>query len=168
LEGYNFPDGWPAPSEHLTEVGRISVLFGMLESSVNLSISKLSGYDGALDWRSAVVTAHSNFKQRIDILETLCHELKDDYSHLSNYLQVIKIIRKVQRLRNKYAHNAMSVNPESGIVETSYLSARGKMKPVVEEVTIHELREVSAQIHIAMIDLHLLITQVKYEPIWER
>lgn len=164
---YKLPDNWPVPNEYLLELGRISMLFGLLESQVNVSISKLSGYDSALDWRSAVSTAHANFKQRVDILETLCHELHDEYPALVGYEAVIKNIKSVQNGRNKYAHNTMGFNENSGNVELSSLSARGKLKPKIENVSIHDLRDLVAKIHQTQLDLHHLITGARYDPVWE-
>lgn len=167
---HKLPEDWPLPVQYLTELGRISTLFGALESAVNLSISKLTGYQGVLDWRSAVVTAHANFKQRVDILETLCHELHDEgnYVHLKNYKKVLDSIKQVQAKRNRYAHNSLSFDCESGYVTSSSLSARGKLLPRVDRVSLDEMKELSAQIHLAMLSLHELITQMKYPPIWEK
>jgi len=80
---YNLPNNWPAPNQHLIELGRIMALWGILESNVNLAISKLAGYEAIMDWRAAILTAHSNFNQRVDILATLCDELQKDFKHLS-------------------------------------------------------------------------------------
>lgn len=167
---YQLPDDWPLPSQYLIELGRITSLFSSLESAVNISISKLSGYQGTLDWRSAVVTAHANFKQRIDILETLCHELHDEnnYHHLKNYKNVLENIKQVQLMRNRYMHNTLLFDSESDHVTVSSLSARGKLLPRVDSITIEELRKLSAQIHLVMLDLHELLTQKKYSPIWEK
>lgn len=152
----------------MVELGRITALFGNLESNVNLSISKLAGYEGTLDWRASVLTAHSNFKQRVDILSTLCDELQHEYVHLSGYKKVVEKIKKVQIKRNKYSHNSIYLNEETGKVITCSLSARGKLKTNVEVVQLKELRQISAQIHEVMLDLHHLITKVRYPPMWER
>lgn len=165
---YEFPERWPLPEQYLTELGRVSVLFGALESNVNIAISKLAGYDGVFDWRSAVVTAHANFKQRVDILETLCHELHDEHPQLKNYRAVLKKIKQVQVERNRFMHNSLSFDPEAGEVKASSLSARGQMKPRVETVAIAQMRKLSAEIHMVMLNLHELITQAKYPPVWER
>lgn len=167
---YQLPKDWPLPSEYLTELGRITTLFGVLESAVNLSISKLAGYEGVLDWRSAVVTAHANFKQRIDILETLCHELHDEgnYEHLKSYKAVLEHIKQVQLKRNRFAHNQLCFDTQSGSVTSSSLSARGKLQPRVDQISLEEMKELSAQIHLAVLSLHELITQKRYSPIWEK
>lgn len=156
------PKDWPLPNEILLELGRISVLYQQLESYINFAISKLSGYSGSLDWRSAIVTAHANTKQRIEILETLCHELKEEYPQLSNYEKVIKSIKSVQSGRNKYAHNTISVNEETNHLELTSLRARGKLKPIHESVSLHNLKDLSARIHTTQLDLHQLITGVSY------
>ena len=70
-----FSKNFPAPEEYLTELGRITALWGALEQSVNNTINFLSGLEVQDHWRVAVLTAHSNFKQRVDIIDTLCNEL---------------------------------------------------------------------------------------------
>lgn len=162
------PENWPLPEAYLLEMGRIFALWGSLESSINLAISKLAGYEGTLDWRAAVLTAHSNFQQRVDVLTTFCEQLQHDYQHLSEYKSVVEKIRKVQMRRNQYAHSSIYLNEESGKVQTSSLSARGKLKTKIQEVNLEELKQVSADIHEAMLDIHHLITQVRYLPIWNR
>lgn len=164
----NLPDNWPLPNEFLVELGRISVLFSLLESNVNVAISKLSGYEGILDWRSAVTTAHANFKQRIEILETMLHELHDEHPNLDGYLRIIKSLKSVQAGRNKYSHNTMGVSESSEKVELSSLSARGKLKPSLETVSIDDLKDLAARIHVVHLDLHELITGSKYPPVWEK
>ena len=168
MSKYDFPNNWPAPNEYLIEMGRIMSLWGCLESNINLAISKLAGYEATMDWRAAVLTAHSNFNQRVDILATLCDELQKEFEHLSKYKPVIDKIRKVQAQRNKYAHNSIFLNEESQKVETASMTARGKLKTKIEQVSIDDLRQVSADIHMAMLALHKLITQKEYPPIWER
>ena len=165
---YEFPNAWPLPDEYLIELGRISTLFSSLDATVNVSISSLSGYQETLDWRSAVLTAHANFKQRLDILETLCHALHFDFPHLTGYDEVIKKIKKAQTGRNKFAHQTLVYDPDSEKVTASSLSARGQIKPTVKTVTVKQLREISAQIHLAILALHELVTKARITPVWER
>lgn len=100
-----FPENFPAPDEHLLELGRITALWGSLEKSVNTAINYLSGIQPEARWRVSVLTAHSNFKQRVDIIETLCNELQGTYPNLSMYPETIKLIIKAQGMRNNYLHN---------------------------------------------------------------
>lgn len=165
---HKFPDAWPLPEPYLVELGRISTLFVGLETGVEIAISKLMGYEELLDWRSVIVTAHANMKQRIDILETLCHEFSDEYRNLDKYSEVIKKIRKAQVGRNRYLHNALSYAKEDNTVELLSVSARGTLNPQVEQISIKDLLAVSAIIHEATVDLQELITSVKHPYIWSR
>lgn len=168
MNKYNFPENWPAPNEYMLELGRISVLWGSLEQSVNLAISKLAGYEAIYDYRAAILTAHSNFKQRVDIISTLCEQLEKEHPHLKSYKKVINKIESAQNGRNKFMHNGISVNEETGKVETARLTARGKLQTKIEEVNLSDLEKVTANIHEAMLALHGLITKAIYPPIWER
>jgi len=162
------PENWPAPNEFLLELGRISALWGSLEDTVNLAISKFAGYDAIYDYRSAIMTAHANFKQRIDMLGALCDQLKEEHPHLIAHNEVISLINKAQAKRNKFMHNAIIYKEETKRVEIAYLSARGKLKTSIEEVTLVDLKEVSASIHVAMCAITGLVAQKKIYPLWER
>jgi hypothetical protein len=162
------PDDWPAPNEHLLELGRISALWGSLENSVNLAISKFAGYQAIYDFRAAIMTAHANFKQRVDMLGALCDQLKDDCPHLQSHEKVISLIINAQTKRNKYMHNGIYYNEETKRVEIATLTARGKLKTTIDAVTVADLQEVSATIHEAMCALHNLLTQKEIKPIWKR
>ncbi len=163
-----FPENFPAPDEYLTELGRVTALWGILEQSVNLNINYLSGLEPRDHWRVAVLTAHSNFNQRVDIIDTLCSELQKQFPNLSSYSETTKIIRSAQKQRNQFLHNGIAINEETGKVQTSSLSARGSLKTQTRDVTIEELKELSGKIHLAMLSLHGLITGKYYPPVWER
>ena len=123
-----FDENWPLLEEYLVELGRIFSLWGSLEANLNIAITKLLGYDEILDWRGLIVTAHSNFKQRLDVFSSLCEELHKDYPHLSDYLTVLKTLEKASRARNKYAHNGMHFDPSENAVVLPSASARGRLK----------------------------------------
>jgi len=164
----DFDENWPAPKEYLYEVGRMTVVWGTLESSVNLAISKLAGYETPLDFRAVILVAHSNFQQRVNIISTLCEQLAPEYPSLRGYKKVISKIEAAQKGRNKYAHNAIFLNEETGKVNVSYASARGPLKTSVEIVHINDIKEVSAKIHEAMCALQSLVTGHQLSPMWER
>lgn len=161
-------DNWPAPNEYLLELGRITALWGSLEHSVNAAISKFAGYEAVYDFRAAIMTAHANFKQRLDILGSLCDQLKNEYPHLKAYEKTISLIVKAQNRRNKYMHNGIFYNEQTKQVEIASLSARGKLKTNVERVTVEDLQATSAAIHEALCALYGLVTQHMVKPMWER
>lgn len=143
-------------------------IWGTLESGVNVAISKLAGYELPLDFRALILVAHSNFQQRVHIIGALCEQLAPEYPHLASYKAVIKKIESAQRSRNKYAHNAVVTNDETGQVEVSFASARGTLKTSVEIVRVNDIKEVTAKIHEAMCALHSLVTGHQIKPMWER
>ena len=143
-------------------------VWGTLESSVNVAISKLAGYESPLDFRALILVAHSNFQQRVHIIGALCEQLSPEYPGLASYKAVIEKIESAQRSRNKYAHNAVVTNDETGQVEVSFASARGTLKTSVEIVHVNDIKEVTAKIHEAMCTLHSLVTGHPIKPMWER
>lgn len=163
----DFENGWPLQDDFLLELGRMTALWPSIESNVNLAIGKLMGYSQLMDYRSVIVLAHSNFQQRVDILSSLCEQLEPEYPSLKEYKSVLKLINGAQKGRNKFAHNAISVN-EDGDVVVCYASARGTLKTTVEIVRLNDIREVTAKIHESCCALHTLITGKPLKPIWER
>jgi hypothetical protein len=161
-------DNWPLPNEYLIELGRISSLWGVLESTVNLCINMLAGYESAYDYRAAIMLAHANFKQRADILETLLEQRSKEHKNLQGYEDAIKIISRSQKGRNKFMHNILGFNPETGKVQFSSMSARGSLKTNTEIIYLQQLKEVSAVIHEATCALYSLVIQHETKPIWDR
>ncbi len=164
----NLKDNWPLPNEYMIELGRISSLYGVLENVVNIGISKLAGYSGTYDYRSAIMLAHSNFQQRVDILATLFERTVSEYPELRGYEKVIKLIKRAQKGRNKFMHSNLGCDPDSGKVQLSSMSARGSLKTTIETVYIKELVEISAVTHEATCALHTIITGHEIKPLWEQ
>jgi hypothetical protein len=168
MSRHAFKNNWPAPDAHLLELGRMTSLWGTLESAVNVAISKLAGYQTPLDYRALILVAHSNFQQRIHIISTLCEQLALEYQHLASYKATIEKIEAAQKARNKYAHNAVVTDEETGKVMVSYASARGTLKTSVEVVHLNDIKEATAKIHEASCALHSLVTGQQLKPMWER
>ncbi|TKB05548.1 hypothetical protein [Desulforhopalus sp. IMCC35007] len=163
----HFPENFPVPDEFLIELGRATALWGTLEKTVDHTINYLSGLEPHDHWRVAVLTAHSNFKQKVDIIDTLCSELQKQYPNLSSYRETTKLVRSSQKKRNHFFHNGIGFDEETGKVMTSSLSARGTFKTQVRDVNISELREFAGKIHESLLSLHGLITGKYYPPVWE-
>lgn len=163
----DFPPNFPLPEEYLLELGRIFALWGSLEAIVNQAIVKLSGIREESEWRISVLTAHSSFQQRLDVINTLCDQLKLEHPNLASSREAMNAAQKAQILRNHYAHNQLFPN-DDGTVSSAKISARGKLKLSVTPVKVDDLSKVSADIHLALIAIHKLVTGVEYAPVWER
>ena len=168
MERLDFKDDWPMPNDFMLEIGRLSATWGALESTVNIAIGKLSGFEEPYDYRVAILLAHANFKQRVDILETLFEQGSKEHNKLQNYEPVIKVIKNAQTGRNKFIHGVLSFNEDKDRMELTRFSARGKMKVSIDPVSINDIKEVTAKNHEAMCQLYSIITGVKTLPIWER
>jgi hypothetical protein len=165
---FEFPDDWPAPDEYLLELGRMTSIWGTLESNMNLAISLLAGYETVLDYRALILVTHSNFKQKVDIVSTLCEQLAPANENLRNYKSVVSKLQSAQKSRNKFAHNSIYKDQETGKVQITYASARGSFKAKIEAVNLNDIKEVTAKIHEASCALHSLITGKELKPMWER
>lgn len=159
---------WPLPEEFLIEIGRLSALWGSLEGALNFSIGKLSGFDDLSDPIPFILTVHSSFPQRLDILGALCEQRLAGYPHLKSYKEIISKIKAAQALRNRYVHNVISKNPDTGKFELAVGSARQSLKTSITEVTVADIHKACQEVHLAGLALHELITQKKYRPVWER
>jgi len=87
---------------------------------------------------------------------------------LDSYKNVVEKIESAQKSRNKYAHNAVVTNDETGRVEISFASARGTLKTSVETVHLNDIKEASAKIHEATCALHSIVTGHQIKPVWAR
>lgn len=167
VSALNFVD-WPLPENHLAELGRLSALWSILEGQLDVCLGKVAGFDELSDPRPFILLKHSSFPQKVDSLAALCEQLGPSCPHLAGYATTIGRLRSAQTLRNRFAHNGMAINPESGHVEMAVGSARGKLKTRVERVTLADIRRASMEVHCAMLDLHALVTGKVYPPRWER
>ena len=146
----------------------MTILWGSLESTCVVALGKLAGYSDTLDVRIIILTAHANFQQRVDAISALCENLAPDFPGLADYEQVVKQLKAAQRTRNKFAHNPITLNEETGDINITYATARGSLKLHLEPVYLNDIKEASAKIHEAICSLHSLISGTKTVPLWER
>ncbi|WP_461520323.1 hypothetical protein [Porticoccus sp.] len=153
----DFITNLPVPDEYLIELGKITVMYGALEFSVDRAISKLSGYESMLDWRVSIMTSHLTFQQRLNALGALFEQVSESYPNLAGYEKVIEKIKKVQKQRNKFIHS-MYANGDKSEVGIWSLSARGSLTIKSQDVYIQEVRNVSVDIDRVRLQLEELIT----------
>jgi hypothetical protein len=66
LAKLNF-SGWQLRDDYVIEVGRVALLWAVLENFLMTCIGKLAGFDKPLDERAFILLAHSTFPQRLII-----------------------------------------------------------------------------------------------------
>lgn len=157
---------WPLPDEFLIEIGRLTSMWTALEATLDLYLGKLAGYDDIFDVRPFILLKHSSITQKLDSFATLCEQLEKEFPQLKSYKDVIALIKSAQNQRNKFAHNTISLDPDTGFYMLAHGSARGKIKTSLEQIKPINIKEVSMQIHLATIALHELIMIKQLDPIW--
>lgn len=166
LEKINF-EGWPLPNEYLIEIGRVATLWALLESFLNICLGKLAGFDLS-DPKHFILFNHSSFPQKIDMLGALCEQLAAHFPQLKGYADVISKLKTAQKNRNKFLHNGMALNPETGKIEMAQGSARGKLKTAVEIIEVTEIKRAIIEIDEAQSALYKLVLGKDIGPLWKR
>jgi hypothetical protein len=138
------------PEPYLIAIGRLSYLWGHLETVVEMAISKLSGINFD-DPRSAIMITHMTWPLRMDVLGSLIEYLKPKYPYLAKFSNVQKLLKKAQDGRNKILHAKWGY--QDGIVSISRISARGQLKMSITPVTITEIDGISNDIGQATTEL---------------
>ena len=167
IAGLDFAN-WPLPDAYLGELGRLSALWCSLEGQLDICLGKVVGFADLSDPRPFIMLKHSSVPQKLDALAALCEQFSSQVPTLAEYASTVSRLRTAQRLRNRFAHNGMAVNPATGRVEMAIGSARGKLKTSVEPVSLADIRRASMEVHTAMLDLHALATGKRYKRKWER
>jgi len=161
-------NSWPLPDEFLIEMGRIGALWGPLESTLNMCLGKLAGFNDLDDPTPFIMIGHTNFPQRLDMLGSLCEHLSPAYPKLKGYQQVISSLKNAQKLRNRFVHNNVVEDKNTGDLTLAFGSARGTLKFSTGQVTLADLRRASMAIHEAALDLYKLVLNRDIPPIWKR
>ncbi|WP_296557100.1 hypothetical protein [Pigmentiphaga sp.] len=159
---------WPLPDEYLVEIGRVSAMWALLESFLNICLGKLAGFNDLGDPKPFILVNHASVPQRLDMLGTLCEHLVPNYPQLSGYKDVIAKIKSAQALRNKFSHHSSTFDKDSGKLEIAIGSARGTLKTNVERVDIADLRRAVMNIDEAQVALYKLVLGRDIEPAWKR
>ena len=137
-EDHRFGD-WPIPRAYLIEIGRIVSLWAVLENLLNFGLGRLCGVDPR-DPKQLVLFEHLSIPQKLDILGALANideECGVDNQELSNALAKV---RRAQGERNKFLHNPVILDEESGTYFIMQSSARGRVKITTDPVSVETLR----------------------------
>jgi len=158
---------WPLPAAYLAELGRVVILWSALERQLDLILGKLMGFNDMVDMRPFIAFNHASFPQKLDALGALCELLSAEHRHLSGCAKVVEQIRTAQTLRNRFMHNGMTYDLESGVCQMGVGTARGKLKTRVDQVSLADIQKATIAISEAQSALHELVLKTKREPGWK-
>jgi hypothetical protein len=138
---YEYDPSSLLPEPFLTAIGKVCVSFALMESIVELSISKLSDLDFLKNPKGTILLAHMSWPQRMDILSSLIGYLKDEYPRLNGWPEVQTLLRDAAEGRNRVVHARWAYL--DGKVRILRLSARGKLKMSNDVVEVAEIEDVN-------------------------
>lgn len=147
------------PSEYLTEIGRVSTRWAILESVIDLCLMRLSSRE-IQDPRSSIVFNHMALPMKLDIMGALVNELIDrGFQGFETYPEVLQQLKQAQEKRNIVAHSKWRLNEETKHVEVARMSARGKLKTSITTMTVTEINAIANLISKASQDLFILVVK---------
>ena len=146
------------PDEYLTEIGRVTTRWAILEGVLDLCLAKLTGKE-ITDPRSLIIFNHMAFPMKLDVLGALVSELLPGYPKLSAFPSVHQKLKQAQEKRNLIAHSRWGVHPETGQIEYSRLTARGKLKTSVTPISLDEVKAAAESVTDAAQALYLLVIE---------
>ena len=131
------------PEAYLTAIGKVCVQWSQLEAVTDIAIRKLAGFE-LLDSRATILTAHMSWPMRQDILYSLVDQFRKDHPHLTRFDELKPIYKKAQEGRNRVVHAAWAF--EDGVVSTLRATARGKLKPHIDPISVSDIEDISIAI----------------------
>jgi hypothetical protein len=144
------------PNEYLTEIGRVTTRWAMLESVIDLCLMRLADKE-VLDPRSLIIFNHMAFPMKLDVMGALVSELTPGYPALSGFPTVHQSLKQAQEKRNFIAHSKWGTDEKTGEVQISRLTARGKLKTSITPITVTEIKAAADLIAKAAQDLYVLV-----------
>jgi hypothetical protein len=142
------------PEPYLIALGRVTYLWGGLESIVELAIAKFLGAT-IHDIKAAIVVAHMSWPQRMDVLESMIHLYEEEYPHLKAFPDVKTKLKKAQDGRNMLLHSKLVMDGDRVMIMR--FSSRGKVKISNDELRISDIDSVFSDIGNASMELLKLV-----------
>ena len=134
------------PDDYLQEIGRIAVSWNNLENLLHHTLVLALLDDFAQDGRAIAVFAHMTFPQKLDTLRTMLQMGSTSGGKVfSDYCEKIQpLLKDCQEKRNAILHQSWSV--QDGTVKRFDIKARGVLRLTLSDVTLDELKGITALI----------------------
>jgi hypothetical protein len=100
--------------EILVEIGKITVVFGLIEDSLNEIIGRIITVGGRIRELGTIVTAELSFKNKISVLTSLLHlALEKDNEALKQFDRIKPLLFDAEQKRNVVVHSVWAKDEES-------------------------------------------------------
>ena len=145
--------------EVLTEIGKITVIFGLIDHSLAEIIGRIVTVGGRPNELGQIVTAELSFKQRIATVDSLLlFALGKDHDFVNQFAQVKPLLFKAEEQRNLVVHSIW-LNPCNAVdsetiirLKTTAKQKRGLHTDFVA-MTLPALRQITDIVAIAFKEL---------------
>lgn len=147
------------PSSYLKEIGKISVLYSLLESNMSFVICELLGDQNL----GQIFTAHLNFTALVDLIGSLYKYKVKDVQKVKKLNGLIAEARAVQEERNKLIHSLHIVEMQTGSMIRIHTTARAKkgLQNLIVQVPIADLRDLTSKISATADRFRELVLQIR-------
>jgi hypothetical protein len=155
------------PDDYLQEIGKIAVSWNDLENLLHHTLVLALLDDFAQDGRAIAAFAHIAFPQKLDTLKTMLQMGNTSGGKVfSDYCEQIQpLLKNCQEKRNAILHQSWSV--QDGTVKRLDIKARGVLRLTLSDVTLDELKGITALIirtHQSMFELIAMPLSPKSAP----
>lgn len=101
-------------NEILVEIGKITVVFGLIEDSLSEIIGRIITVGGRIRELGTIVTAELSFKQKISVLTSLLHlALDKDNEAIKQFDRIKPLLFDAEQKRNVVVHSVWAKDEES-------------------------------------------------------
>ena len=100
--------------EILVEIGKITVVFGLIEDSLSEIIGRIVTVGGRIRELGIIVTAELSFKQKISVLTSLLRlALEEDNEAIKQFERIKPLLFDAEQKRNVVVHSVWAKDEES-------------------------------------------------------
>lgn len=136
------------PDDHLSEIGRITANFAILESTLCRFIGALLEIDAVA---GKIVTAELSFRNMVNLLDSLFKYRCADSQLVGELEKLLGGVMQVEQRRNQITHSTWGLHPETGnIARLKRTAKKGSGLQQQEEImTSQDLWSIAVDINTA-------------------
>ncbi|MBC8489357.1 MAG: hypothetical protein H8D45_25320 [Bacteroidetes bacterium] len=156
------------PNKHLMVIGRITVNFALLESSISMGIWKLIGAGQEQDF-GKIITSELSFKNLVALFSSLFNYLVKDQSSIDQLKNLIKDAMEAEKKRNIITHSLyVGDKKKSEVIRIKTTAKIHKgLKYQLESLTVNELNEIADFIAEVTANIQSFVSRIKLTDVWK-
>jgi hypothetical protein len=134
-------------NDYLTEIGRITANFAILESALSDAIIFLLGLD---ERDGKIATAELSFRNKTHLIDSLYRERISDEGLIQALKEALRVAAQAEEKRNVITHSIWGIDPDTNeVVRIKRTAKLGGLKEQGEVTTTYQLRDIADDIDLA-------------------